>query len=861
VQCSLVKAILESDPACSTQRWIVIGGLITIMLMTVCCAAASFWLLYRRLVRVATAESQAAFHNKTAKAAMHDLEESSREDSFQLRAPTWGSGLAPEEEWDPEPPNEADAVPVLLYVSSPQNQTSCSGEYELVPGERPNGQPLWAKKGSGRWIYSGTDGRWYIGGLRSKDRNFACASGFIYCNQPHRSMSPDELTLTAGWEWGQGVGWNKDPSITVTAMEWPVPTKVTKEAALKLDAIVFGKEAAMPPAVLKDTVGLWPRPLKDSFQEDGPGPGAYVITHDHTAVTSGVLLSEPVDFLSAGTLVSVVEVTRCEDENRIRGRIEKPEGWISLENTQDGYRWARRQGVSETSTEATTSDPSLHWSNSDVSTDPGSFTISDRKAPSVASAPFATPGQSPGLRGRAIDTPDIRLLPPKEPPRGLSVCSPNGQLTCVGVYELVPKELPNGNALWKKQDSNHWLYCGKNGRWCIAGIDVKKENFARSAGFISQTEVHRELLPDECTSPWQRWDGTAFQTDPDIRVTIVDVGASGPSQLSCSTSSAGSSSSAWSRGPKVQQLSAPKAPMRVEASSCTPAASSCSTSSAIEVMIECVQAEGVNVAGISRWQRCISRVVAEGRPWRIGPRLQPQLFSGVMVKAWPQDCLFELSWRSPCLCLTRPAPGALLLLDGAPARQPQSPVPHGTEIGLCETQSIMPLLTLRVTYVSDASQAWPPTLRVTSPHKQAACVGDYVLVAGEQPNGFPLWEKVDGNRWIYSGTDGRWYVGGPASRTRHFQCSTGYLYNDRAHGGLLPHQLPSAWAWGDSGLWHEDALIGISAVSGVGAAAAGPSPLPEAAKPCIMDLRGCGLSAEGKSVVQASRCETLRVIV
>jgi len=757
--CSWDEALVDGRPECSSARWAAIGGLLGAMLLAVCCGAAPFWLIYRRRRKSA---SEAGSRAWPSQAEREDLEESvgglpsPTSSAFSLHLEDSMEDVM-KEVWDPEPPNEADAVPMLLYVSSPKIHASCTGEYELVPGERPNGQPLWAKKGGDRWLYSGVDGRWYVGGIRSKDMNFACASGFIYCHQLHRSAPPDELT--SGWEWGQGKGWFKDPGITVTAMESPISAKAAKAAAfVKQDSGLWCKEAevAMPPAVLKDTGGLWPKPLKD-LQEDGLG--TYVVTHEHAAVTAGVHLSSPVDFLSAGAYVNVLEVVRCPEQNRIRGRIEKPDGWISLENLEDGYRWAVRQSISDAATETTTSSPSMQLAASDASTDtePGSFRLPERMSPPVASAPCPTSGHSPGLRARTVDPPESRPLPPKDPPLALRVRSPNGQASCAGVYELVQGERPNGQALWKQQDVNHWIYCGKNGRWAIAGLDVKEDGFSRTAGFISQTEVSRDQLPDEYTSPWQRWDGSQFVTDPEIEVATAQPKSGG--------GEGGASSSAGPEPKRVQPRKSFMQPRKsfsiwkkTEVPSSPPTASSSSTSGSIEVSLECVQAVGIDVAGMSRFQRCISKSVTQVTPWRIGPRLQPQIFSGLSMKAWSQDCFFELTWKPPCLYLTRPALGPLLLIRGEPVRQPWSHLPHGAEIGLCGSEGEAPHLTLQVLLEGRPRLSRKP----------------------QRP-------------------------GGP----------------DRREGNALQ---------ADGG-------------------------------PCVMDLRGCGLSAEGRSAVQASRAETLRVIV
>merc|ERR1712232_1371357 len=87
------------------------------------------------------------------------------------------------------------------------------------------------------------------------------------------------------------------------------------------------------------------RPPVDSNNmtvEDLPCPGNYVITHDNIKLSPFAALGSAlgVERLSAGTVINVLEVQILEEEKRVRGRIESPEGWISLMNTENGYRWA-----------------------------------------------------------------------------------------------------------------------------------------------------------------------------------------------------------------------------------------------------------------------------------------------------------------------------------------------------------------------------------------------------------------------------------------------------------------------------------------------------------------------------------------
>lgn len=71
-----------------------------------------------------------------------------------------------------------------------------------------------------------------------------------------------------------------------------------------------------------------------------PGPGEYLIVHDKTTVFSMPRFGSPVvATLPAGMSVLVKEVIQI-DGVHVRGRLEKPLGWITLMNLQDGYQWA-----------------------------------------------------------------------------------------------------------------------------------------------------------------------------------------------------------------------------------------------------------------------------------------------------------------------------------------------------------------------------------------------------------------------------------------------------------------------------------------------------------------------------------------
>eukprot|EP00928_Gymnodinium_smaydae_P052788 TRINITY_DN36951_c0_g1_i1.p1 TRINITY_DN36951_c0_g1~~TRINITY_DN36951_c0_g1_i1.p1 ORF type:complete len:568 (-),score=120.16 TRINITY_DN36951_c0_g1_i1:76-1719(-) len=83
-------------------------------------------------------------------------------------------------------------------------------------------------------------------------------------------------------------------------------------------------------------------------------PGRYLVTNA-AGVSSTAALGEPYTVLEAGTFVDVSELVHGVKEQRLRGRIVEPPGWISILDTsaEDPFRWAERQVDEADSADAT----------------------------------------------------------------------------------------------------------------------------------------------------------------------------------------------------------------------------------------------------------------------------------------------------------------------------------------------------------------------------------------------------------------------------------------------------------------------------------------------------------------------------
>jgi len=74
--------------------------------------------------------------------------------------------------------------------------------------------------------------------------------------------------------------------------------------------------------------------------------GVYLITQK-VAVAPSVGLAcaaEVLMELDVGSVVEVMEVVHLAEQQRVRARLDSPAGWISLAETESGYRWAERHG-------------------------------------------------------------------------------------------------------------------------------------------------------------------------------------------------------------------------------------------------------------------------------------------------------------------------------------------------------------------------------------------------------------------------------------------------------------------------------------------------------------------------------------
>uniref|UniRef100_A0A7S4QDQ3 Uncharacterized protein n=1 Tax=Alexandrium monilatum TaxID=311494 RepID=A0A7S4QDQ3_9DINO len=369
-------------------------------------------------------------------------------------------------------PSEKDTsnLPLVLRVSSPNEQRECSGDYLLVCDIQANGQPIYKNKSAERWLYSGVDGRWYICGVATKERNFrGCASGYIFNSRLHRGALPHQVG--GSWEWSGGLRWHFDPAITVSCPLQEVPQS-------QRHARSFPKAVA-------------PRNADSAY------------------------MCSPTDNKSAGSTLKTCEGTHPT----VLGAAQVGKAaWFQFPNMFDRYRSMKQDSIGDESTQDD-SNNSFRIDSCDTTTEDslGDSSASSPASSSHVRAPFA--GFSVGGSEMARSTP--RRSKYKEPSKMLCVISPTGQRECAGTYLLVEGTTANGHPIWRQEGGERWLYSGTTGRWCIGGKDVQEDNFQRNSGFISQTAAHKGVMPDRMSGVWQRWAGEAFVKD--CRIAVIQL--------------------------------------------------------------------------------------------------------------------------------------------------------------------------------------------------------------------------------------------------------------------------------------------------------------------------------------------------
>jgi len=194
----------------------------------------------------------------------------------------------------------------------------------------------------------------------------------------------------------------------------------------------------------------------------------------------------------------------------------------------------------------------------------------------------------------------------------------------------------------------------------------------------------------------------------------------------------------------------------------------------------------------------------------LGDRALPAKVFAAMLRS----CLGDIVGEDP-------QPPAVAVALGASASQQQEGASHSEENGMAPASSGQDM--------SQPSEIFLNVPKVAGGTKdQQKCSGKYELDKASRPNGQPLWCHTRGDRFLYHGNDGYWYVGDEEERDMKFDCDQGYIRHV-AIGSALPHDLAGPWERGPS--WTQDFGIAAALDAATAEASAGKTRPPNAGSP------------------------------
>eukprot|EP00933_Yihiella_yeosuensis_P018678 TRINITY_DN15257_c0_g1_i1.p1 TRINITY_DN15257_c0_g1~~TRINITY_DN15257_c0_g1_i1.p1 ORF type:complete len:561 (-),score=97.48 TRINITY_DN15257_c0_g1_i1:121-1731(-) len=422
-----------------------------------------------------------------------------------------------------------------LFITSPNGQHQCCGQYTLQPNINANSQPVWKMESGSFWLYSGSNGMWIIGGQDAKDKNFECSRGMIYNRTLHGGATPDK---TSGvWERLKDDQFVEDASITVT-------TTIQKPYSLRVVTPNGQQRCAGEYVLVADELAnglpLWKQKSGKCFLYCGTN-GSWIIGGSdakernfvcskgviHSKRPSGGVMPDKIGGvwlrLSGSQFDEDAAITVCVKPSPLY--VSSPNGqqrcageYVPIaDRMANGYPlWEHTSGKC--------------WLYSGSN---GMWILggNDAKAKDfqctrgVIYCKTVHSGQAPEkmMAGwMRLDGEGFRedaAISVSTKPTLINVVSPNGQQKCAGEYVLMAGERVRGQPVWKQRRGHHRLCSTQQACWMILQ-GHPKENVTENPSNVVLIckDLHHGMMPDK-GGPWSRLNGEKHVEDPDIQVT------------------------------------------------------------------------------------------------------------------------------------------------------------------------------------------------------------------------------------------------------------------------------------------------------------------------------------------------------
>eukprot|EP00929_Paragymnodinium_shiwhaense_P067549 TRINITY_DN33982_c0_g1_i2.p1 TRINITY_DN33982_c0_g1~~TRINITY_DN33982_c0_g1_i2.p1 ORF type:complete len:1206 (-),score=160.68 TRINITY_DN33982_c0_g1_i2:361-3978(-) len=364
-------------------------------------------------------------------------------------------------------------------------------------------------------------------------------------------------------------------------------------------------------------------------------------------------------------------------------------------------------------------------------------------------------------------------------PGKLIVILPEGLSDIAGLYTHAPEELANGLPFWRQEGGKHYLYSSFARSWFLGSA---REKDCR----VSSVEAHGGKMPDRYMAGWMwrperlpekhiyhrgqhRVDASQTGDNPwvqDARISVQPPGVS----------------AALPAAPSARVLSAPKLEHFTSFFTNVPHKLSVAGWALEEGGGRGCGGEYELYPGSANeapvWMN------AFGDRWLFSSLSKRWIIGGVRERAlqFQTNDGYIIAAESHHNEVTpeRYSLGWLRSYDGGKSGDWK---PGFVEISTAESRR------------TAKHHAVPQELYVVEPgaRPQPNFCGNYILVAGQLVNNLPFWKARSGAHWIFSGSKGRWHIGGPAQHDAEFQCDEGAVNSRLPHEGVMPHFVQGGW--------------------------------------------------------------------
>ncbi|CAE6936265.1 unnamed protein product [Symbiodinium sp. CCMP2592] len=343
------------------------------------------------------------------------------------------------------------------------------------------------------------------------------------------------------------------------------------------------------------------------------------------------------------------------------------------------------------------------------------------------------------------------LLSASLAPETIYVTSPNGHQKLSGEYHHSEGQFANGYPFWKRAGYGEeaYIYSGRNGKWYVVSRTlVVEREFNCSFGGIVSSKPHAGLLPQSFAGVSRGW---GIKT-----------------------------SEGWQQDDDIRITTDPfeQPPALLWVTSRSGAQS---LSGRFELL------EGMLANGHAVWKRS-------------GAGASAWLYSGANGRWCIAGCEVANHKFRCSIAQIRSAPH----FGSMPHRQSAWLLQN--EDAWCEDDDIL---------LGTSPPSAPTDVYLSSPNAEQKKAGKYQLVPETFANGYPIWRSGQGDKAdkvLYTGRDGRWYVGSLAEVVqRSYDCTLGRVSCADPHGGVMPTQLfGEGWQYKTEEGWCLDGDIVMS---------------------------------------------------